>query len=87
MPRFVTHLEGAIDGARLPADQLASLHRDRPILVRYDLDAVRQAVTPAEFTRRPETMWRYRELLPHFEEADIVTLGERMSPLWSSLGP
>lgn len=81
MPRFVTHLEGAIDGARLPADQLASLHRDRPILVRYDLDAVRQAVTPTEIARRPETMWRYRELLPHWDEADIVTLGERMSPL------
>ena len=26
-------------------------------------------------------MWRYRELLPHLDESDVVTLGEGMSPL------
>src|SRR5262249_3136693 len=30
---------------------------------------------------RPETLWRYRELLPYFDETDLVSLGERMSPL------
>jgi threonine synthase len=81
MTRFVTHLEGAIDGERLPADRLASVHKDRPIVVRYDLPAVGKVLTKATLRTRPETLWRYRELLPYFDEADVVSLGERMSPL------
>jgi threonine synthase len=81
MTRYVTHLEGAIDGERLPSDQLATVHKDRPIWVRYDLAAVGQAVTKQALRQRHETLWRYRELLPYFEDADVVSLGERMSPL------
>jgi threonine synthase len=81
MPRFVSHLEGAIDGTRLPADQLATLHKDRPILVRYDLATVSRVFSKLKLKERPETLWRYRELLPYFDERDIVALGERMSPL------
>ncbi len=78
---FVTHLEAAIDGTRLPADRVQTLHNDRPLWVRYDLDAVRRAVSPAEIAGRPANLWRYRELLPVASEADIVTLGEGMTPL------
>jgi threonine synthase len=83
MPRFVSHLEGAIDGAVLPSDRLATLHEGRPIWVRYDLAAVGRAVTKRALKDRPESMWRYRELLPYFEESEIVSLGERISPLLS----
>src|SRR5262245_22909266 len=81
MPRFVSHLEGAIDGSRINADALHTLHKDRPIWVRYDLDAVGKALTREVLRSRPETMWRYRELLPYFDEAEVVSLGERMTPL------
>ncbi|MCI0359113.1 MAG: threonine synthase [Planctomycetaceae bacterium] len=81
MPRFVTHLEGAIDGDRLSADTLQTLHKDRPIWVRYDLAAVAKSLTKDQLRQRPQTMWRYRELLPYYGEADVVSLGERMSPL------
>jgi threonine synthase len=81
MTRYVTHLEGAIDGEHLPADQLATVHKDRPIWVRYDLAAVGKALTKDKLRAREQTLWRYRELLPFFDEADIVALGERMSPL------
>ncbi len=81
MPRYVSHLEGAIDGARLPADSFATLHKDRPILVRYDLPTVARVFSKLALKQRPETLWRYRELLPYFEESDVVALGERMSPL------
>jgi threonine synthase len=81
MPRFVTHLEGAIDGERLPPDQLATVHKDRPILVRYDLPAVGETLTKQALQGREQTLWRYRELLPYFDESDVVSLGERMSPL------
>jgi threonine synthase len=81
MPRFVSHLEGAIDGAILTAYSLQTLHAERPIWVRYDLPAVQKALTKEMLRERPETMWRYRELLPYVNESDVVSLGERMSPL------
>lgn len=81
MPRFVSHLEGAIDGVRLDPDTLQTLHKDRPIWVRYDLAAAGQSLTKQRLQSRPETMWRYRELLPYYDESDVVSLGERMSPL------
>ncbi|HEX5105915.1 MAG TPA: threonine synthase, partial [Pirellulaceae bacterium] len=62
MPRYVSHLEGAIDGTRLPADELATLHKDRPILVRYDLPAVARHFSKISLQERPQTLWRYREL-------------------------
>src|SRR6185369_1685724 len=30
---------------------------------------------------RHETLWRYRELLPYFDGSEVVSLGERVSPL------
>ena len=81
MTRFVSHLEGAIDGERLPVDQLLTVHKDRPIWVRYDLAAIGRALSKESLRDRHQTLWRYRELLPYFDEADIVALGERMSPL------
>lgn len=81
MPSFVTHLEGAIDGARLAADRVQTLHEDRPIWVRYDLDAVGRALAKPMLRERPPTLWRYRELLPVRDDAAITSLGEGMSPL------
>ncbi len=81
MPSFVTHLESALDGTHLAADQVQTLHRDRPLWVRYDLAAVKRAMTKELVASRPPTMWRYRELLPPADDASIVTLGEGMSPL------
>jgi threonine synthase len=78
---FVTHLEGAIDGERLPADRVQTLHKDRPIWVRYDLDAVGRALAKEMLRDRPPTLWRYRELLPVADDAAITSLGEGMSPL------
>ena len=81
MSRFVTHLEGAIDGQRLDPEQLHTLHKDRPIWVRYDLPSVGRTLTKEALKTRPETLWRYRELLPYHHESEFVSLGERMSPL------
>ncbi len=78
---FVTHLEGAIDGTEIPARTLQTVHADRPIWVRYDLDAVREAVKPSDFASRESSMWRYRELLPFEDPAKIISLGEGMTPL------
>ncbi len=81
MPSFVTHLESALDGTHLPADRPQTVHKDRPLWVRYDLDAVRRELTKEKLRDRPPTMWRYRELLPPAEDAHIVSLGETLTPL------
>ena len=78
---YVTHLESAIDGTHLAADRVQTLHADRPLWVRYDLPAVGRAVTREALRDRPASLWRYRELLPVFDDANIVSLGETMTPL------
>ncbi|HEX5999421.1 MAG TPA: threonine synthase [Hyphomicrobiaceae bacterium] len=81
-PTFVTHLECSETGEHYPADQLHNLSRTgKPLLVRYDLAGVRSALTKAELATRPPDFWRYRELLPVRKAADVVSLGEAMTPL------
>ena len=81
MPTHVTHLESALDGTRFPAGRVHTIHQGRPLWVRYDLAAVRAAVTPDDIARRPPSLWRYRELLPLPSEVEPVSLGEGMTPL------
>jgi threonine synthase len=82
LPGFVTHLECSMTGERYEADTLQQLSRvGRPLLVRYDLDGVRGALTKAALAERPADLWRYRELLPVRRAADIVSLGENATPL------
>src|SRR5437868_10920872 len=78
---FVTHLESALDGTRLQAGRVHTVHQGRPLWVRYDPAAVRAAVTPEQIARRGPSLWRYRELLPLPFDAEPVTLGEGMTPL------
>lgn len=52
-----------------------------PLLARYDLERVRQKVSPPDFAGREPTLWRYRELLPAAPEELPVTLGEGFTPL------
>ncbi|HEX5446452.1 MAG TPA: threonine synthase [Pirellulales bacterium] len=78
---YVTYLESAVDGTHLAADRVQTLHQDRPLWVRYDLAAVGRAMTKEAVSRRPPTMWRYRELLPPADDHSIVSLGEGMTPL------
>src|SRR5438093_9292118 len=51
------------------------------LFARYDLAALKNAIDREAFGNRSWDMWRYRELLPIRDEANIVTLGEGMTPL------
>jgi len=78
----MTHLECSLTGERYDAGQLHNLSRaGKPLLARYDLDAVAAALTRDEVARRPSGMWKWRELLPLPEGADVVSLGEIETPL------
>ena len=78
---FVTHLESAIDGTRLDASVPQTLHAGRPLWVRYDLEAVGRSLDRERLSKRPPSLWRYRELLPVADDRHIVSLGEPMTPI------
>jgi threonine synthase len=81
-PSFVTHLECAMTGERHEADVVHNLSRaGKPLLVRYDLAGVKKALTKETLAERAPDLWRYRELLPVRKAADIVSLGECMTPV------
>ncbi len=81
-PTFVTHLECSLTGERYDADRLHGLSRaGRPLLVRYDLDGVKAAVSRDALGARDTDMWRWRELLPVRHTGNVVSLGEIETPL------
>jgi threonine synthase len=81
LAHYVAYLEGARDGARFPYKSWPGPDIDQPVLVRYDLEKVRLAVSPQQLALRPPTLWRYRELLPLPTEVEPVSLGEGWTPL------
>jgi threonine synthase len=79
---FVTHLECSMTGEQYPADTLHGLSRaGRPLLVRYDLDAVAANLPKRLLESRATDLWRWRELLPVRRTDSIVSLGEIETPL------
>jgi len=81
--RFATHLECArcSEFFEISTLQQTCSNDGGPLLVRYDLRRVHDSVTRDDLRVRPQTLWRYRELLPFDDEANIVTLGENNTPL------
>ena len=80
----VTHLECALTGERYDAGTIQGLSKaGKPLLVRYDLDALRGKISRETFDSRDATMWKWRELLPIPEGAAPVSLGEPQTPVIS----
>src|SRR5918992_2668680 len=52
-----------------------------PLLVRYDLEGARKNLTKSSLPGRVASLWRYRELLPVEDEANVISLGEGFTPL------
>ena len=81
---YVTHLECSLTGERHEAGRLHNLSQaGKPLLVRYDLDAIRNALTRDVLASRPAGMWKWRELLPLPDGVDPVSLGEPETPIVS----
>jgi threonine synthase len=78
----LSHLECSRCGERLDADVTQGLCPcGSPLLARYDLRAAAESLTRAGIAARPDTLWRYHELLPVRDAANVVSLGEGMTPL------
>ena len=79
----VTHLECAACHLEHEAQRLLNLCRDcgKPLLVRYDLNTAARTLTKESLAGRRGDLWRYREVLPVEDDANIVSLGEGWTPL------
>ena len=49
--------------------------------MRYDLDGIRRALPRDALASRPQTLWRYREMLPVRRAENVLSLGEVVTPL------
>lgn len=79
---FVTHLECSITGKKYPAAEVHGLsNAGRPLLVRYDLPAIKAKVDRDIFSERTGGFWRYQELLPIVDSDNYLDLGEVITPL------
>lgn len=79
---YLSHLRCSKTGEIHDADQPQQLSRaGAPLLASYDLEALKQAWRPTDLLARPATLWRYHELLPVRDPAQVVTLGEGLTPL------
>ena len=81
---YATHLECSVSAERYDIARLQGLSAaNKPLLARYDLEALRRALSRDEIAARPAGLWRWHELLPVAEPAHIVSLGEVETPLLS----
>ena len=80
---FVSHLECADCGTEYSAREIHGLctRCHRPLWVRYDLDKVKEEFPEKALFGRPPTIWRYLELLPIDNPANIVSLTETITPI------
>jgi len=79
---FVTHLECSLTGKTYEAGKVHGLSEaGKPLLVRYDLEALGKAVSKRDLLRRTEGFWRYHEFLPVAKAENRVSLGEVVTPL------
>ena len=80
---YLTHLECGYCGSKFDAEKLHTLcpKCGKPLLARYDLKEAGKSLHRDDLTGREPSLWRYRELLPVRDEANIVSLGEGYTPL------
>ncbi|HLK18858.1 MAG TPA: threonine synthase [Bryobacteraceae bacterium] len=78
----VTHLECSLCGKKREAGHAHNLCEcGGPLLVLYDLDRAKSTWSREAVAKGPASMWRYAPVLPVRQPADIVSLGEGMTPL------
>ena len=80
---FLTHLHCAqcsrtYDPRRV---QTVCPHCNKTLMAKYDLVAAGKIVSPHQLSVRRNNLWRYRELLPVYDDHAIVSLGEGCTPV------
>jgi threonine synthase len=79
---YATHLECSLTAQRYDIAQLQGLSAAaKPLLTRYDLAALKRSVAREQIAARAPGLWRWHELLPVPDAAQVVSLGEVETPL------
>jgi threonine synthase len=80
---YLTHLECSKCGNKHNPDKVQTVCTEcgKPLFARYDLESIKEVITPKDFIGREASMWRYWELLPVTEQRNKVSLGEGWTPL------
>jgi len=80
----MTHLECSLCSKKFEAGRIWNLcDCGGPLLVRYDLAALRGRWSRESLASAPNSMWRYAPALPVQTQTSIISLGEGMTPLLS----
>ena len=79
----IIHLECSLSGETVDHKYPHRLNPEngKPYLARYDLGKASETLTKDSLADRESNMWRYREVMPVVDPANIVTLGEGHTPL------
>ena len=82
----LTHLACTACGQKHDASvpQNVSTCCSKPLYPQYDLAAAARTLTKDALKTRGKSMWRYLEVMPVRSAADVVSLGEGMTPLFAA---
>jgi len=80
---YLTHLECSKCGQKHDADKVQTVCEacGKPLFARYDLEGVKDLISPEDLVGREASMWRYWELLPVRDPKNKVSLGEGWTPM------
>ena len=83
MKSYLSHLECTETGETYAADEPHGLSpvAQKVLYPRYDLEAAKREIDRNAIARRPPSMWRFFEMMPVRDEANVVSLGEGGTPL------
>ena len=80
---YLSHLECTQCGKVYPCGQLSKVSPccAKVLFARYDLAGMKNEVDRDALAKRPADMWRFSELLPVNDPANVISLGEGGTPL------
>ena len=86
MRSYLTNLECTYCNATYSADEpnrlCANVECAKVLYPRYDLEGAASALDREALKDRPANMWRYFEVMPVRDAANVVTLGEGFTPIF-----
>lgn len=80
---FVTSIECSKCGKSHPSDAVLTTCDScgGALLFKYDLENIANVVTKQDLMMRPDTFWKFLEMLPLASRSSIVSLGETYTPM------
>ncbi|MDP6420341.1 MAG: threonine synthase [SAR202 cluster bacterium] len=86
MKSYLTHLECTYCSVTQSADVAHRVCPDcgKVLYPRYDLALAKKALDRSALKDRAANMWRYFEVMPILDEANVITLGEGYTPIFQA---